>query len=344
MQINWAAPPSQPWSLVVSASGVQQPRRGVTLILSRAVEGGWEKLVADADGPVRQAVFETDACTLQASGFQGDFYAFGVRMGSGGGAFAGTLTDWPERVAITSFTPMALVVGKPGALDLKTMLLHDWNGAAPIAVHAPKDAGFLEDSAVFSGDSLFWNASSGCVSKIKAWTRDGGTADFIAHGDSNGSEGAGDLGTDGQDLVWMHGSGGCDARSLLYERASVMTAPFTSAPAQLRPRRLRSEVPNGLGVAPFIVNCGYAARQTYRGIRLLRLADGVSWLLSTASEGRWRWEIPLAVTCGELFAQVLVRLRGGPAEVRYVRATIASLGPGAPPDGPEEPGRSSRLP
>jgi hypothetical protein len=334
MLVNWTPSPGERWPLVVSGPGIQQPNGDVSFFLSRAVAGGWERLIADADGPVRLAIFETGACSLQPSSLLNGFYAFGVHMGRAGGAFAGSLDAFPARLMISSHSPMALLVGLPGALDLRTMLLHDWTDpSGAVSVHAPGDHGFLEDFAVFSGNSLFWNASAGCVSKLKAWTQATGTVDFISFGNADASEGVSDIGTDGVDLVWMYGSGGCSAQTLLYQSASIMTSPFTTDLLAVRPRRLRSEIPNGLGVSPFLVNCGYAARQTSQGIRLVRLADGVSWQLAADPSSPWEWEIPLALTCTELFAQVLVHpADGGLGVTKYARVRIDSLGPGSPPD------------
>jgi hypothetical protein len=228
---------------------------------------------------------------------------------------------------------MALVVGAPGALDLNTMLLHDWaNPASTTSVHASPDDGLLETYASFAGGALFWNASAGCVSRLKVWTAAGGTQDFVTFGNANSAEGAADIGTDGTDLVWVQGSGGCSPQTLLYASASIMTAPFVTDPRQLHPRRLRSEIPNGVGVSRFVVNCGYAARQTANGIRVVRLADGVSWQLSADGRLSWQWEIPIALTCSELFAQVSARPDGGPGRTQYARVRLDSLGPGMPPD------------
>jgi hypothetical protein len=332
MQVNWTAPTNEQWPLVVAAPAAQETDT-VTLAVSRAVGGGWESLIADTDGPVRLAIFQAGACRLQPSGMDGSWYAFGVHLGASGGAFSGALTSFPTQLAINSQMPMALTIGQPGALDLKTMLLHSWDSpATPISVHAAADTGFLENFAVFSGSTLFWNASRACVSKFKVWTSAGGTADFLSFGDTNSTEGVGDIGTDGTDIVWTYGSGGCDPQTLLYNTVSIMTSPFSTTASGLQPRRLRSEIPNGLGVSPFVVDCGYAARQTSQGIRLVRLSDGVSWLLAADPSTPWEWEIPIALTCTELFAQVLVHNDGGLGSTQYTRVRLDSLGPGTPPD------------
>jgi hypothetical protein len=104
-----------------------------------------------------------------------------------------------------------------------------------------------------------------------------------------------------------------------------MTAPFTTEPGELDERRLRSEDGPSFDVTHFRVGCGYAARSNGYHIRLVRLADGHSWVLSTA--GPWSWRSPVALSCSELFATVDV---GG--NRRLARVRLDSLGPGITPD------------
>jgi hypothetical protein len=86
------------------------------------------------------------------------------------------------------------------------------------------------------------------------------------------------------------------------------------------------------GIAPDAVGCGHAALDAHSpsgGSQLLiiRLADGVSWLLDSPSDNHWFWGTPLAVTCDEVFT---MWGPGGSSHVRRIR--LDSLGPGIPPD------------
>jgi hypothetical protein len=89
-----------------------------------------------------------------------------------------------------------------------------------------------------------------------------------------------------------------------------------------------------------VVGCGYAAHLVFgpdrsapepqRGFRLIRLADGVTWdVLTNTVLQTWafRFDYPLAITCDEVFVEVL---RGNALYLARVR--IDSLGPGTPPD------------
>ena len=111
-----------------------------------------------------------------------------------------------------------------------------------------------------------------------------------------------------------------------------MTSPFTTDAAALQPRRLRSEVGNGFATSRPQVGCGYAAREIYDGIRIVRLSDGVSWMLPSQQGSTWLWNEPLAVTCTELFAMVAADGDAGWQDVGIARVRLDSLGPGTPPD------------
>jgi hypothetical protein len=138
-------------------------------------------------------------------------------------------------------------------------------------------------------------------------------------------------GGDGRDLVWLYGAGRTDPAGS-FPTIAIMTSPFTTDPRQLAPRRLRSEKGQYFGTAPFVVGCGYAARQLPEGIRVVRLADGASWLLPGDSTQTWQWASPFALTCTELFAKASVLTEGGPPAVTYARLRLDSLGPATPAD------------
>jgi hypothetical protein len=154
---------------------------------------------------------------------------------------------------------------------------------------------------------------------ISVWTHDTGTRDFLRW-PGDGTRGAADLGTDGVDMAWTYGEGKAD-RGRSYPRRSIMTAPFTSDPTALKPRRLRSAPHSGVGNWPWLVGCGYAAHQG-----AVRLRDGVSWLVPS-SPRELELTTPLGITCEEIVAQGRV---GG--RLTIVRVKLASLGDGMPPD------------
>ncbi|HLK39044.1 MAG TPA: hypothetical protein VKU41_19920 [Polyangiaceae bacterium] len=111
-----------------------------------------------------------------------------------------------------------------------------------------------------------------------------------------------------------------------------MTSPYTTDPAAVVPRRLRSEGSGFFGAAsPFHVGCGYAALFTQLGtwgVLIVRLADGQSWFLTTPDGTSWSWVDAVALTCTEFFG--VVALEKSTRTVARVR--LDSLGPGMPPD------------
>jgi hypothetical protein len=185
-------------------------------------------------------------------------------------------------------------------------------------------------AAPFSPQTLVWEAHSTTLSRLKVWTPEGGARDLVSVG-SDTSQGDGDVGSDGHDLVWMHGTGTTNIGD--YTSAAIMTRPLATDSAHLAPRRLRSELGRGLSSSPFVVGCGYAARANGTGIRVVRLADGVSWYLAASSQFAWRWVRPNAITCTELFAQAEDRTaEGRPPAIIFARVRLDSLGAGTPPD------------
>jgi hypothetical protein len=138
----------------------------------------------------------------------------------------------------------------------------------------------------------------------------------------------GNAGTDGRHLVWTRGEGGRPGE--VHPRRSIMVADYTTDPAELQPRRLRSDPNPVLGAGPmrFAVGCGFAGRNAMppRDLLLVRLADGVSWQLAGGAD--WSWGQLLGFTCEEAFATVFSRSQG----VSIARIRLDSLGPGIAPD------------
>ena len=130
---------------------------------------------------------------------------------------------------------------------------------------------------VVSGETVFWGTATLHRTGINVWDPQGGARPFIRWvGDY--TRGAGDLGTDGVDLVWGYGEGKLP-NDTNYPVASIMTAPFTNDPTALQARRLRS-LPHGrIGGNQFEVGCGHAAYSAWDDILVIRLSDGWSWVV-----------------------------------------------------------------
>ena len=206
------------------------PDGGVTLATARLVDDGAGDfvrytLIADADGPVRQAVFEstTKQCASIIESVQDGVAVYHVYEGNndfGGGAFGGSIDDPAPRTALKFADHVAheFAAGLPGIVDDATMQLYDWlkPSQPPTRIMDPLDQPSAPSFLAFSGQALFWQAQTASLQKEKVWTPSGGARDFVAFA-SDPSQGAADLGTDGHDMVWLQGAG-----------RSAPTGPFPS--------------------------------------------------------------------------------------------------------------------
>ena len=176
-------------------------------------------------------------------------------------------------------------------------------------------------------DFVPFDASNGVVAGIVAWTPANGTYDFITfQGDT--SQGAMSLGTDGVDMVWFQGAGKGSGFLEPYPDRSVMVSPYTTDPAMLVPKRLRSYPSPNYPLTNWIVGCGYAAiNPEDNHVLIVRLSDGWSWELSAPEPVKDYWFTTVyGLTCDEVF------LRCGPVEMNIARVKLDALGPGMPPD------------
>ncbi len=182
-------------------------------------------------------------------------------------------------------------------------------------------AGYL----VFRNGAAFWGTSTLYRTGINVWDPIGGARPFIRWvGDK--TRGAGNFGTDGTDMVWCQGEGKAPNETQFPTRA-IMTAPFTTDPAKLQPRRLRSLPTHRIAGAPAKVGCGHAVLEGPAGdLIVTRLSDGWSWIVPKTPERKIH--TGLGLTCTELFA--VGQMPDKPLTVARVR--LDSLGPGFAPD------------
>ncbi|HEX4512464.1 MAG TPA: hypothetical protein VH054_02975 [Polyangiaceae bacterium] len=172
--------------------------------------------------------------------------------------------------------------------------------------------------------NVFWQGNAGRVNDVGRWTPDGGAIDFINYG-FDATHVAGDLGTDGTDMVWLEGHGGMtDAGP--YTTMDYWTSPYAADASKLQPRRLRSEATTSILGTPIAVGCGYGAYANGYGLRIIRLSDGWSWFLANVSA--WDWNQALAVSCSEVFVSIAI---DGPINT-LARVALDQLGPGTAPD------------
>lgn len=312
----------------------------VVLVAYRNVQPEWTyRLIAEADGPVHEAYLLTDPrlCNLATPSVGGERYAMRVyeHTASTGGGFVAS--EWTTgrlspRLAVHFSGASAHTVwaGSFALLDLTagfTLDQYSWTDGAKLASlwSAAQDNGLQQGIPVFADGAAFWPSSNLRYHKVKVYTPSTGVRDFLSVGAVT-TKGYGDLGTDGKDLVWIEAAGRATDTGP-FDSYTIMTAPFTTDPAQVVSRRLRTEDGPDFDVVYFQVGCGYAARSNGAHIRVVRLSDGQSWVLSNGLADPFGWTAPLALTCTELFATVRVS-----GVTRLARIRLDSLGPGIPPD------------
>jgi hypothetical protein len=221
------------------------------------------------------------------------------------------------------------VVGNPGIAHIEntsSMTLLSFADPSIVAgdVITPTQSGAFGNSfPEFFGDSLFWFGNANRRALQRRWDKDTGPVDFIDYKDDD--HGAGNLGTDGIDMVWIE-SHGPATKSAFWTTADYWTSPYAKNKADLNPRRLRSELPNALAGKAIVVGCGRAAYFPGNGFRIINLKDGTSWFFPQQVNG-WNWLTALALTCDEVF------LRTASAKGSTItRLPIANLGPASPAD------------
>lgn len=302
-------------------------------------------LVAEADGRVRQALWDP----YDVAG-RPPYWLLPGGVSSGKATWSLYADQTPAQYAAFGGADSALKptplfalatsrgVARPGhsffAETTGTIHVWGWNGT---------DYGIIENSSDsnmprWTDDTLYFSRETPAASELRLWTRAAGSIQLRSYG-ADTTRAAAQLGTDGKSLVWLEGSGrAADSVDAPYPTRAIYTAPFTTAPSDLAPRRLRSWAPTVIWNSyPPAVGCGYAAffhprpgnaadpSGIFRELLLVRLKDGRSWTLDapTPFVVDTAWDVPLAVTCSEVFAAVGFNIR---------RVRIDSLGDGTPPD------------
>ena len=163
-------------------------------------------------------------------------------------------------------------------------LLYPWADLRAPRTFWTRDDDLSHSQFGFTDDAIYWTASSYQAVKAKVWTERAGVRDLLTF-EPDPLRGAGDLGSDGVDMVWLEGpprppgDGGLDTYA-------IMTARYTNDPSQVKKRRLRSELGSALGIERFQVGCEFAARSRQDGLRIVRIADGHSSSKRSTSASR----------------------------------------------------------
>ena len=318
----------------------------VRKLMTRFVDGKKQAasfdLVVEADGPVRQAFYQPwydygDApfslvrggVSASKVGYRAQGFSGGTLLGSAVIAGPNDALALPTLHTFNKDDPDTAGV-RPGekfyALTSGKLNVYRWSGEHVGMIYQGLDI----SNPIWIDDALLWTADSTAISQIWTWAEQDGSHELISFGNDL-TRGVANAFTDGTDLVWLQGEDrtGPDG---FYPTRSIMTAKLSTDPSSIQPVRLRSWPDPSIwgGYTPDAVGCSYAALAFNPAVlneklMIIRLADGVSWILDSPPDRHWTWGKPIAVTCDEVFAMV-----GLSKQLRRIR--LSSLGPGIPPD------------
>jgi len=323
------------------------------VLLRRLVGDQLYDMVADVDGPVRNALLRAGQCLAIKPVLSKTHILYRIvdtpdEPGpSIGGTFGGPIDELhPSRVYLpkgyqpSTFFSYSLAAGP-------RLFIENYGGQRVYSLQtgellttllaAPGDESSLYAQHQFVGDTAFFIADARERTIVKVWTQAGGIKTLVGDPYDYTRSSAG-FHTDGVDMVWIEASGRTDPNAKLYSKLEIWTAPYSEDPDVVAhtKRRLRTHDVAAYGY-PFVVGCGYAAIRSIPtsdwgqfGMRIVRLSDGMSWqILNRNAEqtAEWRISHPYAITCDEVFA-----LAGSRSHIDLVRVRLDSLGPATPPD------------
>ncbi|AKV03285.1 hypothetical protein AKJ09_09948 [Labilithrix luteola] len=347
MVLDWA-PSTTGDHITLDAVADVDENGKVYLAFGRGTGANYYRIVAEADGPVRFALYEQGRCVASRPRLNGGHFIFRTYDDAYGGSYAGGAIQGtvgelrPAVLRPPGYSKDGDPVSTDYALGPNAFVesraadgIYTFPGASFVSwvVQPPEDEGLVYAEYQFRGDDLFWSADSSAWEYVKVWTAGAGVQTLIGYG-TDRTRLAGGFGTDGIDMVWEEGSGRTDFTKKIFPVVETWTAKYTTNPEVVRAtrRRVRSEYPQIPGNMHNVVGCGYAVhsvRTTSPGLgwRLIRLSDGMAWEGIEAPGDRYVYDRPLAVTCDEIFLSGFVNGRPNIARVR-----IDSLGPGTPAD------------
>jgi hypothetical protein len=282
-------------------------------------------LVADVDGPVRNAIVrlvrpgedpQDPGCFLGSMALGGGKYV--VRVGghdSAGrrwtsmheGALGGDVGDPHPRVLFHStdgrhfgWAASARWLVRLG--ERSRLAVRDWDDAATwIDVKMPEASALGGARPFVTGATVFFTVMHDKQVGLRLWDAAHGSRRLLEETGAT-VRAAGDLGTDAIDLVWTQVNGTPPVRDL-------MTAAFTTDPGALHPRRVRDDPGVGMHGDPWVVGCGLAAHASAGGgIVVVRLSDGRARSLPPHTAA-FTLGAPIGLTCAEVFAPALLEGR-----------------------------------
>ncbi len=302
----------------------------VLLSQIRVTDGGIYYVLAEADGPVRNATLATlfDVCRMYPEALSPVGQLFRVsepsKFGIRGLMFTGVNGSSERR--LRELVPNPNVSAN---FDLGASVLVENGGAGllvgPLATLQTKPlpdrpGRFGQEFPLqFVGDNLLFASEAGSESAVFAYTKDNTFVSLVDDKLPTTSEDA--FATDGKEAAWLH-STGCNSSGCA--SLELRTAPFALAP--LTGRRVRSMADPGTGGT---VGCGRTAFRSKHGFNVVDLTTGQAWLIPLDGPEYNLVGLPYALTCDEVFATAAYSIDGGTA-YRGVRIRLDALGPGSP--------------
>jgi len=313
------------------------------------------RLVAEADGPVRTALLQTNAswdCQFfEQSLADGRFAVSAVTRLQGSGADAGKEEEGVVAGGIDDRTPTTVLklpadptahsdwrISSDWIVQTKYFpKAWTWDLSSTTTIYDPAQDpdGLPAYLPIIHHKDVFVIVGDFGLCGVMSWNPTVGLRPLLRwYGDP--TRGAGNFGTDGVDMVWTYTTGAHACHTDMEDSREVWTAPYTVDPAQVQStaRRLRSDV-RGLTGHSYAVGFGYAARGSDFGsprtnsFFIVRLSDGVSWILNgdpDADTLSWGPNV-LGFTHDEVFLTGSMQ-----GEIGIFRIRLDTLGPGTPPD------------
>lgn len=337
----------------------RNPSSGAVLLLfSRMNLGGNPgarlRIVAEADGKVEVGQLQLNADSFDCQYFDEDLadgrYALNLStrtgpVGADGGAslergvIGATVGEQaPSIVVRLGDVPSNWQISSDYLAELTYygIAAWSWSGTQLASVYkaANDPDGLQPHLPVVRGKDVLFGVGDLQLCGVMSWNLQDGLRPLLRwYGDT--THAAGNLGSDGNDMVWTQNSGP-NACKTDGPNAEVWTAPHTMDPTALQAsaHRVRSDL-GGVYADSYTVGNGYAARLVQYGspasvsVSIIRLSDGYRWII----EGKLgsdpiSWGVPLGFSDQEIFMPMgTVDMLNTIARIR-----LDSLGPGTPPD------------
>lgn len=321
----------------VNGAFVNRTTQSVLLTLLQSKGAGSLYMLAEADGPVHQAIVtqppqcgldtfpSVSSSTVMYEAVQLSASLDVIAVAAVGGPIDGTLSVL-RRYGVVQPTP-TYFAGTNEFVEYGGAGFNSgaWTDGHKLDDITTKASGQL-NGAQFQDDNFLFSVGDLNYGRIELFKPGTGTVDFVSLGD-DGNHYATNFGTDGTDMVWTEATGHPGGNTNPWTTIDVVTAPYTTNAASITKRRLMSEARLS-GTDRFVVGCGYAAHDfsetTGTGVRIVRLSDGRSWTLLDTASPKVVWNTAVAITCSEVFVNVSIAA----TDTNLARIRLDSLGPG----------------